>query len=153
MEHSGLAPYGGMVLWDRCGGVIETVAWVRGVLLGCGNKSEICAKNWNSNTMKCCVPGCQVPGGHLFPQDKKLRQTWIHAVKRLNPRTKRNWKPSRHHVVCKQYFKEEDYVKIGYHGELVLWLGSRGQSPHTPEILFLIFCFIYFGETESFKEA
>ena len=43
-------------------------------------------------------------------------------------------------------------MKIGYHGEFELWLGSMGQSPHTPKILFLIFCFIYFGEMESFKK-
>ena len=56
---------------------------------------------WNTG---CCVPKCSKLGGHKFPNDPYLRKLWIIAIKRDQ------WTPSKHSVVCKSHFAEDDYL-------------------------------------------
>jgi hypothetical protein len=61
-------------------------------------------------TKYCCVPGCKQTGGFQFPKDTLLRKHWCIAVRR-ETRSKKLWTPSKHSVVCKKHFKEEDFAK------------------------------------------
>ena len=61
-------------------------------------------------TKYCCVPSCKETGGFQFPTDPLLRKTWCIAVRR-ETKNKKLWTPSKHSVVCKKHFKEEDFAK------------------------------------------
>ena len=46
---------------------------------------------------KCCVKGCSFKRGHRFPNaEKKLRERWIHAVRREGDKKNKKWKPKPH---------------------------------------------------------
>jgi hypothetical protein len=61
-------------------------------------------------TKYCCVPGCKETGGFQFPADPLLRKGWCIAVRRQT-KSKKLWTPSKHSVVCKKHFREEDFAK------------------------------------------
>ena len=55
---------------------------------------------------ECCVPQCKGGGGsHLaaFEPCSRVRD-WLAAVKR-----EERWRPTKHSVVCKIHFEEDDY--------------------------------------------
>ena len=59
--------------------------------------------------MNCCVAaGCSnTPSDHItlfkFPSDPKLREKWAKQVRR----TRANWKPTKHSVVCSEHFTQD----------------------------------------------
>ncbi|XP_014679474.1 PREDICTED: uncharacterized protein LOC106819344 [Priapulus caudatus] len=56
---------------------------------------------------ECCVPLCHERGGHAFPKSNQTRYiAWKKAVRR----GEKNWSPSKHAVVCKQHFDDDDYM-------------------------------------------
>ncbi|CAC5417615.1 unnamed protein product [Mytilus coruscus] len=58
----------------------------------------------------CCVPNCSNRGGHVFPQNEKIKKKWIKAIKRnMDGNRYRLWKPSKTSVVCKLHFLPSDY--------------------------------------------
>ncbi|XP_056008435.1 uncharacterized protein LOC125666366 [Ostrea edulis] len=65
----------------------------------------------------CCVPGCNNPGGQKFPSDPELQQKWVVAIKRIDPKTKRLWRPKKHDVVCHFHFRTDDYRNSGLLGD------------------------------------
>ena len=62
---------------------------------------------------RCCVPFCKTRGGHQFPStDSSLRDAWIVAIKRQLSKTKKAlWKPAQQSVVCREHFRDDDYIK------------------------------------------
>lgn len=58
----------------------------------------------------CCVPGCSLRGGHLFPSDRKQSDAWIVAIKRDK------WKPNKTSVVCRAHFTDADYYGKNNYG-------------------------------------
>lgn len=63
----------------------------------------------------CCVPGCKIQGGFIFPKDVQLRKEWTDAVRRGCNDDK--WKcPSKFSVVCQNHFDETDFREETYHG-------------------------------------
>jgi hypothetical protein len=61
-------------------------------------------------TKYCCVPCCKETGGFQFPTDPLLKKRWCIAIRR-ETKNKKLWTPSKHSVVCKKHFKEEDFAK------------------------------------------
>ena len=62
----------------------------------------------------CCVTTCHKTGGHKFPNDPDVRNQWIKAIKR------KQWTPTRHSVVCKAHFTEDDFVSHTVYGKYFL---------------------------------
>ena len=62
---------------------------------------------------ECCVPLCTNKGGHAFPfNDRPRLKAWIVAVHRGEPK----WQPSKHSVVCRAHFSDDDYTTLTYDG-------------------------------------
>ena len=54
---------------------------------------------------ECCVPQCKGRGGHAWPlSDPQRVKAWLAAAGR-----EEKWRPTKHSVVCKAHFDEEDY--------------------------------------------
>ena len=62
---------------------------------------------------ECCVPLCTNKGGHTFPfNDGPRLKAWIVAVHRGEAK----WQPSKHSIVCRAHFSDDDYTTLTYDG-------------------------------------
>ena len=44
-----------------------------------------------------------------FPADDSQRAAWVRAIRRVDLKTKREWQPSKHSVVCSCHFNPDDF--------------------------------------------
>lgn len=69
----------------------------------------------------CCVPGCaNQKGGFTFPNDKKLRRSWITSISRVvvDPQGKKTlWNPNKDSRVCEDHFVQNDFKNLTERGK------------------------------------
>lgn len=83
------------------------------------NRKHTTLKYLSSITMptECCVPLCSNRlGGHVFPKSDKRRSFWIKAVRR----GEKEWRPTKHTLVCPKHFDETDYIGKTTYGTYVI---------------------------------
>lgn len=56
------------------------------------------------NFLICCQYA-----SNRFPADDNQRAAWIRAVQRIDPKTKREWQPTKYSVICSCHFLPEDF--------------------------------------------
>ncbi|XP_061187005.1 uncharacterized protein LOC133195157 [Saccostrea echinata] len=64
----------------------------------------------------CIVPECKNKGDHILPSNKERRDAWIQAIRRGKTKYEKWEPPSKYVYICKNHFKEDDYVCLTYHG-------------------------------------
>ncbi|XP_063271219.1 DNA transposase THAP9 isoform X2 [Prinia subflava] len=61
---------------------------------------------------------------HQFPVDAAQRREWIRAVNRVDPRSRRVWRPGPGAILCSRHFAEGDFERYGLRRKL-----RRGAVP------------------------
>ncbi|TRZ23302.1 hypothetical protein HGM15179_003808 [Zosterops borbonicus] len=61
---------------------------------------------------------------HQFPVDAAQRREWIRAVNRVDPRSRRAWRPGPGAILCSRHFSEGDFERYGLRRKL-----RRGAVP------------------------
>ncbi|NXE60956.1 THAP9 transposase, partial [Calcarius ornatus] len=61
---------------------------------------------------------------HQFPVDAAQRREWIRAVNRVDPRSRRAWRPGPGAILCSRHFAEGDFERYGLRRKL-----RRGAVP------------------------
>ncbi|NXD24245.1 THAP9 transposase, partial [Spelaeornis formosus] len=61
---------------------------------------------------------------HQFPADAAQRREWIRAVNRVDPRSRRAWRPGPGAILCSRHFAEGDFERYGLRRKL-----RRGAVP------------------------
>uniref|UniRef100_A0A8C5JDP1 THAP domain-containing protein 1 n=1 Tax=Junco hyemalis TaxID=40217 RepID=A0A8C5JDP1_JUNHY len=61
---------------------------------------------------------------HQFPVDAAQRREWIRAVNRVDPRSRRAWRPGPGAILCSRHFAEGDFECYGLRRKL-----RRGAVP------------------------
>ncbi|NXI84802.1 THAP9 transposase, partial [Rhipidura dahli] len=61
---------------------------------------------------------------HQFPVDAAQRREWIRAVNRVDPRSRRAWRPGPGAILCSRHFTEGDFERYGLRRKL-----RRGAVP------------------------
>ncbi|NXU52691.1 THAP9 transposase, partial [Turnix velox] len=61
---------------------------------------------------------------HQFPVDASQRRQWIRAVNRVDPRSRRAWRPGPGAILCSRHFAEDDFESYGLRRKL-----RRGAVP------------------------
>ncbi|XP_051624123.1 DNA transposase THAP9 isoform X2 [Manacus candei] len=61
---------------------------------------------------------------HQFPVDAAQRRAWIRAVNRVDPQSRRPWRPGPGAILCSRHFAEGDFERFGLRRKL-----RRGAVP------------------------